>query len=122
MGKVNANKVLGTFRNNYEDRKKSMMKSYGILPKAQSGSLVSNVGTCSTGSNSSNGRCSTNSGGGLNIGGNGKLKKKVGNFIKDVGDSFDRLKPKAKAAIVGGTTAVAYAIQQGIKRAKRKNG
>jgi hypothetical protein len=28
MGKTNANKVLGTFRNNYEDRKKSMMKSY----------------------------------------------------------------------------------------------
>jgi|5B_taG_2_1085324.scaffolds.fasta_scaffold00055_19 hypothetical protein len=28
MEKIDANKVLGTFRKNYEDRKKSMMKSY----------------------------------------------------------------------------------------------
>jgi hypothetical protein len=121
MGKTNAAKVLGTFRNNYEDRKKSMMKSYDILPKAQSGSLVSNVGTgkCATGSKSSNGRCSTNSGG---IGGNGKFKRKLKNTVENFGDKLDNLSEKAKYALAGTTAAAAFAIQQGIKRAKRRNG
>ena len=121
MGKVDANKVLGTFRNNYEDRKKSMMKSYSILPKAQSGSLVSNKGTgkCATGSKSSNGRCSTNSGG---TGGNGKFGRKLKDAVENLGDKLENLPQKTKYALAGTAAATAFAIQQGIKRAKRKNG
>ena len=121
MGTTNANKVLGTFRKNYEDRKKSMMKSYGILPKAQSGSLVSNKGTgdCAT-KNSSSGRCSTNSGGG--IGGNGNVKRKLKNAVENLGDKLDNLPKKAKYALGATAAGTAFAIQQAIKRAKRKNG
>ena len=86
MGKTNANKVLGTFRNNYENRKKSMMKSYmegGSTEEVCSGwppncfKKFKSKGVRSTYNPLDNKK-------GLNIGGNGKLKKAFKRFGKKV--------------------------------------
>tara|TARA_B110000483_G_C18064585_1_gene491658 strand:+ start:161 stop:436 length:276 start_codon:yes stop_codon:yes gene_type:complete len=86
MGKTNANKVLGTFRNNYENRKKSMMKSYmegGSTEEVCSGwppncfKKFKSKGKRSTYNPLDNKK-------GLNIGGNGKLKKAFKKFGRKV--------------------------------------
>lgn len=116
--KTNDAEVLKYFSNLNKARKDAMMKSYrtGGLTKCQNG--------CGTTFKSSGPRVVINKrgGDGLNIGGNGKFKKKVGDVVENIGDSFNRLKPKAKAAIIGGTTALAYGVNRAIKRAKAKNG
>jgi hypothetical protein len=86
MGKTNANKVLGTFRNNYENRKKSMMKSYmegGSTEEVCSGwppkcfKKFKSKGARSTYNPLDNKK-------GLNIGGNGNFKKGWKKFSKKV--------------------------------------
>ncbi len=116
--KTNDAEVLKYFSNLNKARKDAMMKSYqkGGLTKCQHG--------CGKTFKSSGKRVEIDKlgGDGLNIGGNGKFKKKIVDVVENVGDSFNRLKPKVKAAIIGGTTAVAYGINRAVKNAKRKNG
>lgn len=88
MGKTNANKVLGTFRKNYDDRKKSMMKSYmdgGITEEVCTGWPKRNCKSKKK-FKSKGKRTTTNprGGDGLDIGGNGELKKAFKRFGKKV--------------------------------------
>lgn len=86
MGKTNANKVLGTFRNNYENRKKSMMKSYmegGSTEEVCSGWPPN----CRKKFKSKGARLTYNplaNKKGLNIGGKGKVKKAFKKFGRKV--------------------------------------
>jgi hypothetical protein len=90
MGKTNANKVLGTFRNNYENRKKSMMKSYmegGSTEEVCSGWPPKCFKKFkSTGKRSTYNPLDDKKG--LNIGGNGKLKKAFKKFGRKVKRAF----------------------------------
>ncbi len=128
MGKVNANKVLGTFRNNYEDRKKSMMKSYNMggineeictgwngkrgckkVTKFKSEGKEYNPNSVSnmTDSQYDNPGYATRK----------KLKKKV----KNVGDTLDNMSKPAKYGTAFGAGFLAFLANQAIKR-KRRNG
>ena len=128
MSKADANKVLSTFRKNYEDRKKSMMKAYsqgGINEEICTGwngsrgckrvqkfksegkeynpNSVSNM----TDSQYDNAGYATRK----------NLKKKV----EKVGDALDGMPKKAKYAAAG-TGAIAAFIAMQIAKAKRRNG
>ena len=112
--------VLKYFADINKLRKDAMMKSYqkGGLIKCQSGCGTTTKYKSKGTSKIFNKR----SGDGLNIGGDGELGKKLGNFVHNIGDGFNRLKPKVKAAVVAVPTVVGYGIAQAVKRAKRKNG
>ena len=91
MGKTNANKVLGTFRKNYDDRKKSMMKSYmdgGITEEVCTG--WNGKRGCKKKFKSTGKRTTYNprGGDGLNIGGKGKVKKAFKRFGRKVKKLF----------------------------------
>jgi len=128
MGKTNANKVLGTFRNNYEDRKKSMMKSYmdgGINEEICTGwngkrgckevTKFKSEGTESNPNSVSNMTDSQYSNPGY------AQKKKFGKKVKKVGDALDNMPKKTKYAVGIGAALTGFIASQ-IAKAKRRNG
>ena len=128
MGKANANKVLSTFRKNYEDRKKSMMKAYSLggiseeictgwngsrgckrVQKFKSEGKEHNPNSVSnmTDSQYDNAGYAT--------------RKKLKNKVKKVGNALDSMPTKAKYAAGAGAAIAAFIAMQ-IAKAKRRSG
>ena len=123
MGKANANKVLSTFRKNYEDRKKSMMKAYSL------GGINEEICTGWNGTRScekvykSSGKSTTynpldGGGDGLNIGGKGNVKKAV----EEVGDTLENMSKPAKYGTAAGVALGTWLAMQFAKAKRRRNG
>lgn len=128
MGKTNANKVLGTFRKNYDDRKKSMMKSYnmgGINEQICTGwngkrgckevTKFKSEGKSYNPNSVSNMTDSQYDNSGY------AQKKKFTKKVKNVGNALDNMPKKTKYAVGIGAALTGFIASQ-IAKAKRKNG
>lgn len=128
MGKTNANKVLSSFRKNYEDRKKSMMKAYsqgGINEEICTGwngsrgckRVFKSSGPSKTYNPNSVSNTTDSQYDNPGYAQRKKFKKKV----KKVGNALDSMPKKTKYAVGIGSALAAFIAMQ-MAKAKRRNG